>query len=219
MSTQFRPLEIPPGVVAKPTKQMSSSNWAEVNLMRWVEGQLAPMGGQAQTQRHSSAGPRPMSSPPAARRSTAGTASMATTTSPTSARRTSTSTRAATLTDITPALGPGNAINYSGGEYGVGTYSGDSAYGLVPPRPSASAAMATGSIPPTTTARRARSTRIESPSTKVPDAYSLDNFGSILYAMTSPDGRLLMWDPAVGGPAVVQPPPRDCRCRMGAASW
>ena len=25
--------------------------------------------------------------------------------------------------------------------------------------------------------------------------------------MTSPDGRLLMWDPAVGGPAVVQPPP------------
>ena len=40
---------------------------------------------------------------------------------------------------------------------------------------------------------------------KVPDAYSLDNFGSILYAMTSPDGRLLMWDPAVGGPAVEQP--------------
>ena len=40
---------------------------------------------------------------------------------------------------------------------------------------------------------------------KVPSAYSLDNFGSILYAMTSADGRLLMWDPAVGGPAVVQP--------------
>ena len=42
--------------------------------------------------------------------------------------------------------------------------------------------------------------------TKVPDAYSLDNFGSILYAMTSADSRLLMWDPAVGGAAVVQPP-------------
>ena len=40
---------------------------------------------------------------------------------------------------------------------------------------------------------------------KVPSAYSLDNFGSILYAMTSNDGRLLMWDPAVGGAAVVQP--------------
>ena len=34
----------------------------------------------------------------------------------------------------------------------------------------------------------------------------LDNFGSVLYAMTSDDGRLLMWDPAVGGLAVVQPP-------------
>ena len=31
--------------------------------------------------------------------------------------------------------------------------------------------------------------------TKVPDAYTLDNFGGILYAMTSADGRLLMWDP------------------------
>ena len=48
MSTQFRPLEIPPGVVAKATKQQRSSNWAEVNLMRWVEGQMAPVGGQSQ---------------------------------------------------------------------------------------------------------------------------------------------------------------------------
>ena len=39
---------------------------------------------------------------------------------------------------------------------------------------------------------------------KVPSAYSLDNFGFILYAMTSADGRLLKWDPAVGGPAAVQ---------------
>ena len=42
--------------------------------------------------------------------------------------------------------------------------------------------------------------------TKVPDVYSLDNFGSVLYAMTSADGRLLMWDPVVGGAAVIQPP-------------
>ena len=48
MSSQFRPLEIPPGVVAKATKQQRSSNWAETNLMRWVEGQMAPVGGQAQ---------------------------------------------------------------------------------------------------------------------------------------------------------------------------
>ena len=48
MSTPFRPIEIPPGVVAMATKKMRSSNWAEVNLCRWVEGQLAPIGGQAQ---------------------------------------------------------------------------------------------------------------------------------------------------------------------------
>ena len=34
---------------------------------------------------------------------------------------------------------------------------------------------------------------------KVPNAFSLANFGAILLAMTSPDGRLLFWDPAVGG--------------------
>ena len=39
---------------------------------------------------------------------------------------------------------------------------------------------------------------------KVPSWYSLDNFGSMLYAMTSADGRLLKWDPAVGGKASVQ---------------
>ena len=36
--------------------------------------------------------------------------------------------------------------------------------------------------------------------TKIPDAYSLDNFGSILYAMTSNDSRLLTWDPGIGSP-------------------
>ena len=53
-------------------------------------------------------------------------------------------------------------------------------------------------------ARPARRATLSS-STGFSDAYSLDNFGSILYAMTSADGRLLMWDPAVGGAAVVQP--------------
>ena len=46
---------------------------------------------------------------------------------------------------------------------------------------------------------------------KVPDAFSLDNFGDILYAMTSPDGRLLKWDPlsAPGTKAAVQAPDTD----------
>jgi hypothetical protein len=34
----------------------------------------------------------------------------------------------------------------------------------------------------------------------VPDAFSLWNFGGILLAMTSPDGRLLQWDPGAGFP-------------------
>ena len=42
--------------------------------------------------------------------------------------------------------------------------------------------------------------------TKVPDAYSLDNFGSILYAMTSADRRLLMWDPALASPGQATVP-------------
>ena len=48
MSTRFFPLAIPPGVVSQATKQMQSSNWAEVNLMRWREGALQPVGGQQQ---------------------------------------------------------------------------------------------------------------------------------------------------------------------------
>lgn len=48
MSTKWQPIQIPPGVVAEPTKNMRSSNWAEVNLVRWVEGELAPVGGQSQ---------------------------------------------------------------------------------------------------------------------------------------------------------------------------
>ena len=41
---------------------------------------------------------------------------------------------------------------------------------------------------------------------RLPSAYSLDNFGSILYAMTSADGRLLMWDPAGVSPGQVAAP-------------
>ena len=36
----------------------------------------------------------------------------------------------------------------------------------------------------------------------LPNAWSLDNFGQILLAMTSPDGRLLEWDPSGGGTGV-----------------
>ena len=36
----------------------------------------------------------------------------------------------------------------------------------------------------------------------LPNAWTLDNFGQILLAMTSPDSRLLQWDPSGGGTGV-----------------
>jgi hypothetical protein len=84
------------------------------------------------------------------------------------------------LTDVTPSGGMLAPAGLQGG-YSDGLYS-DLTYSTPRPLPGSVAI------------------------TRVPDAYSLDNFGAILYAMTSADGRLLMWDPAVGGAAVVQPP-------------
>ena len=45
MSTAFKPLTIPPGVVAAATKKMASTNYAEVNMVRWADGQNPPQGG------------------------------------------------------------------------------------------------------------------------------------------------------------------------------
>lgn len=47
MTSGLTPVEIPPGVVATPTKKMQSSNYSEVNMIRWIGGRLAPVGGQA----------------------------------------------------------------------------------------------------------------------------------------------------------------------------
>ncbi len=41
----FVPLEIPPGVVVRPTKASKSSFWREANLIRWENGRLKPLGG------------------------------------------------------------------------------------------------------------------------------------------------------------------------------
>ena len=171
MSTQFRPLEIPPGVVAKATKKQRSSNWAEVNLMRWVEGQMAPVGGQSQfgftfasrckkvhgwfdknqvfriaflCERHLYI------------------------------------LTGGTLVDVSPTPPLVSPTPVGSGGYGDGVYNSDDPYGW-PPDITVIAAL-----------------------DKVPSWYSLDNFGTILYAMTSADGRLLKWDPAVGGAAVLQ---------------
>ena len=178
MSTPFKPIEIPPGVMAMPTKKMRSSNWSEVNFVRWREGQLTPMGGQAQLSDISSGTENYLF----ASRCKAihgwygldGQYHIAYLCETNLYVDTG-----GTITDIspTPALAPPSGLV---GGYGDDLYDIDD-YGTPRSIPSSVAVI------------------------KVPDAYSLDNFGSILYAMTSADGRLLMWDPAVGGAAVVQP--------------
>ena len=171
MSTQFRPLQIPPGVVAMPTKKMSSSNWAEVNLVRWRENQLTPIGGQAQLS-------QPSGSPGAYQFASRckkihgwygldGVYHIAYLCETNLYVDTG-----GTLVDISPTPPLAAPAGLVGG-YGDGLYDVDF-YGTPRAEPSSVAI------------------------TKVPDAYSLDNFGSILYAMTSADGRLLMWDPGLG---------------------
>ena len=179
MSTQFRPIQIPPGVVSMATKKMQSSNWAEVNFMRWREGQLMPMGGQSQftnvvggVEKYVFASRCKMIHGWYGLDGTYHIAYLC--------EANLYVDTGGTLAEITPT---GGIVAPSGlvGGFGDGLYDTDD-YGT--PR----------SIPGSVAV------------TKVPDAYSLDNFGSILYAMTSSDSRLLMWDPAVGGLAVVQPP-------------
>ena len=194
MSTQFKPLEIPPGVVAKPTKQMRSTAWAEVNLMRWVEGQLSPVGGQVQYAYNFASRCKKIHSwfdlSQIYHVAYLCEANLYVDTG-------------GVLTDITPLSGL-SPVAYGDGAYGVGPYSGAPTYGLTPPSPTVGgyndgpygSGAYGGSWPTSETILL----------DEVPHAWSLDNFGSILYAMTSPDGRLLMWDPAVGGRAVVQPP-------------
>ena len=171
MSTPFKPLEIPPGVVALATKKMRSSNWSEVNFIRWREGQLMPMGGQAQlTNVVGGVEQYVFASKCKAIHGwfdLAGTYHIAYLCESNLYVDTG-----GTLAEITPAGGIAPPAGLTGG-YGDGSYNVDD-YGT--PR----------AIPGVVAI------------TKVPDAYSLDNFGAILYAMTSADGRLLMWDPSQG---------------------
>ena len=198
MSTQFRPLEIPPGVIAKPTKNMRSSNWAEVNLMRWVEQQLSPVGGQAQYP-YSFASRCKLIHGWFGLDETYHVAYLC--------EAHLYVDTGGVLTDITPgAVGPGvgTGTNYSDGDYGDGPYSG-TATGITPPDPVELGGYGDGLYSADDYGTPRSISSIDELDV-LPPAYSLDNFGSILYAMTSTDGRLLMWDPAVGGLAVVQPP-------------
>ena len=256
MSTQFRPIQIPPGVVSMATKKMQSSNWAEVNFMRWREGQLMPMGGQSQftnvvsgTEHYTFASRCKMIHGWYGLDGTYHIAYLC--------EAHLYVDTGGTLTDIspTPALIPPSGLV---GGFGDGLYSqnvllaagaawapgattitmavanpgsvvpGHGVYNTSttpPPPPNQSVGVVQTYVGTLLTLAapaimggnagdvldfdwygKQRAVPGSVAITKVPDAYSLDNFGSILYAMTSTDSRLLMWDPAVGGPAVIQPP-------------
>ena len=231
MSTQFRPLQIPPGVVATPTKKMSSSNWAEVNLVRWREQLLMPIGGMQKY-------PYTFASRCKKIHTWFGLdgvqriAYLCETNLYVDA--------GGTLTDITPAGGLASPVfiqgGYGDGIYGQGTWvkttaafttaspnitmvanpgtaaPGDDVYDVTTGQhvgtvstyngtalvltANAASAGASGDTLNFGAYGAPRSLTANTLIDKVPDAYSLDNFGAILLAMTSIDGRLLFWDPA-----------------------
>jgi hypothetical protein len=139
---------------------MKSSQWAEVNLMRWVEGQLSPVGGQSQYAYSFASRCKAIHG----WYDLNGVFYIAYL-----CEQNLYVDIGGTLTDITPVGGmvgpsmPAVDSNYSDGLYSAGYYSTNSP------------------IPPLSS---------------LPDAFSLDNFGAILLAMSSADGRLLQWDPA-----------------------
>ena len=171
MSSQFHPIEIPPGVVTKPTKNMRSSNWAEVNLMRWIEGELQPIGGQ-QIYAYTFAS---RCKAIHGWYDLAGQYHVAYV-----CEQNVYVDTAGTLTEITPAGGwPPPPLPAQGG-YSDLNYSDDD-YGT--PR-------ASGSI-----------LSVD----KMPNVWSVDNFGAILLVMYSVDGRLLEWDPASAPGTLLTP--------------
>jgi hypothetical protein len=176
---------------------MRSSNWAEVNCVRWREGQLSPIGGQSQYNYAFASRCRAVHGWYDLNKiyriaylceqhlyvDTGGV-----------------------LVDITPLSAVGaTPVGYGDANYGDAGYSGDPTYGLTPPAPfDPHGGYSDGNYGDATYGDTRASSGLL-PIDELPDAFSLENFGAVLYAMTSPDERLLMWDPAVGGRAVVQP--------------
>ena len=169
MSGQFRPIQIPPGVVAQPTKNVMSSNWAEVNMVRWIEGELQPIGGQSQYTYVFASRCRMIHG----WYDLAGAYWIAYV-----CERNVYVDNGQGLVEITPSGGwPAPPLPSQGG-YGELNYGQDlpvdnpaTAYGT--PRQS-------GTI-----------LGID----KIPNVWSVDNFGAILLVMSSVDGRLLQWNP------------------------
>jgi hypothetical protein len=167
MSTDFKPLTLPPGVVAQSTKKMQSSNYAEVNMVRWTEGQLAPIGGQTRYN----------------------------------------FTFASRCKAITGWYDLGQTFNVAylcESHLYVARGDGSSLLditpvdGIRPPTPPTQGGYGDGyyETGPPDTYGTPRALGADAAIDRIPNAYSLANFGAILLAMTSSDGRLLHWDPA-----------------------
>ena len=165
MSTDFKPLTLPPGVVATATKKMQSTNYAEVNMVRWVEGQLAPIGGQ--TRYNFTFASRC--------KAVHGWYDLGQVYNVAYLCESNLYVdRGGVLLDISPTQPIVPPTPPSVGGYGDGAYN-------------------TG---PPDTYGTPRTIGADAAIDRVPDAFSLNNFGAILLAMTSADGRLLFWDPA-----------------------
>jgi hypothetical protein len=165
MSTAFKPLELPPGVKAMPTKKVSSTNYSEVNMARWVEGQLAPVGGQSKYNFSFASRCKKI----------LGWYDLTQVYNVAYLCESNLYVdRGGTLLDISPATPIIPPTPPSQGGYGDGSYN-------------------TG---PPDTYGTPRDIGADAAIDRLPDAYSLENFGAILLAMTSADGRLLFWDPA-----------------------
>jgi len=120
------PISIPPGVYRNGTELDSSGRWYDVNLVRWVEGMMRPVGGwQERTTTALTGKARGMiswRSNNSTRYISVGTHS-----------KLYAITQSSVIVDITPTgFTPGNPNATVGGGYGVGFY-GASYYGT--PRP------------------------------------------------------------------------------------
>jgi hypothetical protein len=179
MSSKFLPIDIPGGVVAKATKKQQSSNWAEVNLVRWQAGQMAPVGGQSQYDFSFASRCKAIHG--------WYDLNFLYYTAYLCEQNLYIETNGV-LTEITPVDGIAAPTGSVGG-YGDGYYQdGVSLYGKSPNPPFAQQVS------------------------ELPDAYSLDNFGQILYAMTSADARLLKFDPTL-------PPASTVVTLRGSLPW
>src|SRR4029077_1811157 len=167
MTTQFKPLTLPPGVVATATKKMLSANYAEVNMVRWTEGQLAPIGGQSKYN-------YTFASRCKAVHGWYRLDQIYCIAYLCEAHLYVDVGGSGALTDITPVGGIIAPTPPTQGGYGDGNYNDG-------PPPEYGTPRSIGA---------------DAAIDRVPNAFSLANFGAVLLAMTSPDGRLLFWDPA-----------------------